>query len=439
MWLTRVALSWDNLLLWMVVGQCGPTKPHEKRHAMPVKHLTESAIDKWPLETGETVYLTDDNEPGFQARVRLGKSGRRSVTFLWAREKRDGKERERKYKKLGPRIPKVFGVSEARAEAERLNARWKLGEVRGETKSDGVPNVKEVWEGDVHKDGERGFRTRLHRPGKDGKPKLRPRTWEYYDNIADHIIRELGHRRIDQLTVEDVEDFHDRITRTVGYRPADAAVDLLGRMYRWWAAKNRSKIPDPTSVVDRHGTEERKFKLVPEEVELFFEVVKADPDRDLWTLIAFTGCRRNEALQAHRGQFDLDAMVWVIPEEASKNKEPQVKPLVEEVAEIVRRRGVGLLFPNTKDGVRSGVKKEWNRLREAAEGKLDHWTPHTLRKLHATTARSHAGLTEGETADLLGHRAKESQSAYAFGTDESVARAQQKVAESLRGFRTKKS
>lgn len=380
-------------------------------------HLTESDLENKRLNPGDKVELADSVEAGLFARIYQKKNGSRSVLFFWRRERVVDGERVRYHEKLGPRVPKVFGLKEARKAAQQLNASLVLGEVNGAPRADGSPTVKAAWESFREKE--------LHTAGT---PRVRTRTLEGYDVSAKHFIRELGHWRIDKLDVDLVERMRDMVTETAGPRPANAALDLLGRVFRWWVTRERKRLPDPTGIVRRHKIEPREFDLKPDEVKRFLDAAEKDPMRDLWLLIAFTGCRRGEALRAHRDQFDLEARTWTIPAEGSKNKRPMVKQLVPEVVEIVKRHE-GLLFPNGKGGVRTGIKKEWNQLREAAE--LPQWTPHTLRKLMGSTGRI-SGLTEGQIADLLGHRDLKSQAAYAFGNEQSVRAATETVAAELR-------
>lgn len=365
--------------------------------------FTNTDIKKIIAKPDGTKRITDKKEDGLA--VRFNASG---ATFIWQRERKDDDgERIRSYKKIGPFNEDVLGVDEARARARAHNAEFLRGQADGSVATTRIPTVKQQAEAYF---------------AREVTPRLRPRTQEGYERWRNLLVAEIGHRKIVEVTPGDVERMRDVITEENGPRAANGVVGLFGQIYRDWAAWARNSTPDPTSVVRRNHVPRREFKLVPEEVETFFRVAEADEDRDLWIFLAYTGCRRNEALNATREQFDLDGKhpTWTVPADIAKNKKPTPKALAPEVIEIVRKTENGLLFPSRRLKPRPGIKREWNRLRAAAGGVLDGWTPHTLRKLAATVARQ-AGLSQKQIADQLGQVDLESQASYAFGTDDEAA------------------
>ena len=366
--------------------------------------FTNTDIQKWIAKPGKTKRITDKKEDGLA--VRLTASG---ATFIWQREFTDTDgERVRFYEKIGPFTPDILGVDEAREQARDHNATFLRRQSGGTKTTVRIPTVE--------KQAKDFFKQKI------AAGDWRPRTQEGYERWRDLLVAEIGHRKIVEVGVEDVERMFDLLTEENGPRAANGVVGLFGQIYRDWAARARNSTPDPTSVVRRNHIPRREFTLVPEEVETFFRVAQADKDRDLWMFLAFTGCRRNEALHATREQFDLDGdhPTWTIPAEVSKNKKPTPKALAPEVIEIVRKTETGLLFPSRRLKPRAGIKRDWERVRAAADGVLDNWTPHSLRKLAGTVARQ-AGLSREARADQLGQIDLESQAAYAFGTDDEAA------------------
>jgi len=370
------------------------------------EHLTEELLNTHHLEPEKRVELADDVEPGLFARLRLGKSGKRSVHFIWRRG--GGGTRKHHYANLGPRVKDVFGLKEARKAAEKLNARLLLGQVEAVKKSK-VPTLREAWE-----------TFREYRLGED---RVRPRTLAFYDAAAGHFLEAYDFVKINKISSDDCLRLHTRLGRTVGKRTANATIDLLGRVWEWSANRGHCDGRNPTLIVERYPIQVRRFDLDEDEVRRFFLAVEDDPLCDLWLLLAYTGCRKDNALAAHRGQFDLETKTWTIPAETAKGKQPILIQLVDEVVEIVQRSGDGWLFPaeRSASGHRTNVAKDWKRIREKAQ--LPHWTVHTLRKLFATVARNAGEADKGIAADLLGHVDLSSQKAYAFSTAEGVRRA----------------
>ena len=383
------------------------------------QHLTDKKIQDKKIPAGQTrVQIRDDEEPGLAVLIRINKKGQRFETFLFDRIHNG----VRTYLQLGPFIKGSYGIAEARAAAKAKNRAIDENETTGTLRDNGASTLDEAWS---------TYRARL--TARVGDDKLRPRTLEGYDTSARHFLTSLGWLKVSRLTVNHCEDLHDALTDEAGDRPANAALDLLSRVYRDWAARNRCQVPDPTSVVRRHTIQERKFKLIDDEVGRLFAAVEADPLRDLWLLLIYTAVRRNNALQAHRDQFDLEAKTWTIPKEEAKAGREIVIQLVDEVVEIVRARGEGYLFPGVgKTGHMVNVKKPWDRVRQAAG--LPHYMVHTLRKLHASIGGG-AGLTDGQSSDLLGHGSLESKTAYRFVPEQEVREGQEKIAERIRSFR----
>jgi integrase len=385
------------------------------------EHLTDKTIQTRRVDTGKTVQIRDDEQPGLAVRIRVNKKGQRFETFVFDRDQNG----HRFYQKLGPFIAGSYGIKEAREAAKIKNRGLGENDAEGTLRDTNNDTIDAAW---------LTYRARLH--ARIGDAKLRPRTLEGYDCSARHFLRSLGWLKVSRLSVDHCRDLHDALTAEAGARPANASLDLLSRIFRDWRVRTRSRLPDPADAKDavhRHEIKKRKFKLIDEELVRLMTAIEADPLKDLWLLLIYTAVRRNNALQAHRDQFDLEAKTWTIPKGEAKAGKEIVIQLVDEVVEIVKARGDGYLFPGRWGrGHLVNIKKPWDRVRQAAG--LPHYMVHTLRKLHATLGNS-AGLTQGQTADLLGHGSLDSQSAYSFTPAVDVLDGQKKIAKRIGSYR----
>jgi integrase len=135
-------------------------------------------------------------------------------------------------------------------------------------------------------------------------------------------------------------------------------------------------------------------------------------------LIALTGCRKSEALDAKWGEFDLDRGYWTIPATRTKQKKMTRFPLVPEALAHLRalykkRASDTLLFPQARDATRSQdtLKRSWRTIITRAgltavtnleDGTTSEFRIHDLRYNFGTMAVE-AGLALEVVAGLLGH------------------------------------
>jgi integrase len=135
-------------------------------------------------------------------------------------------------------------------------------------------------------------------------------------------------------------------------------------------------------------------------------------------LIALTGCRKSEALDAKWGEFDLDQGYWTIPATRTKQKKMTRVPLLPEAhahlhALYSTRVSDTLLFPQARDATRSQdtLKRSWRTIITRAgltavtnleDGTTSEFRIHDLRHNFGTMAVE-AGVAIEVVAGLLGH------------------------------------
>jgi integrase len=116
------------------------------------------------------------------------------------------------------------------------------------------------------------------------------------------------------------------------------------------------------------------------------------PYQPIIELLALTGLRRNEVVEARWVEFDFDQARWTIPSARMKGARPHVVPLTPRMIEIVKSlpRTSAFLFPNDndtraftsfarfKENIDARMVEELRR--EDAEAKLEQWTLHDIRR-----------------------------------------------------------
>ena len=146
-------------------------------------------------------------------------------------------------------------------------------------------------------------------------------------------------------------------------------------------------IEDPIS----QKTIQRDRRLDDDELAMVWRAAEAlgYPFGPAVQLLALSGQRRAEVLEATWGEFNLTAGTWTIPRERAKNNREHVVPLSDAALAIVeglpRVTGSPFLFTTTGTAPASGISKAKTRLdaliAEANDGQpLPDWRLHDLRR-----------------------------------------------------------
>ena len=120
-------------------------------------------------------------------------------------------------------------------------------------------------------------------------------------------------------------------------------------------------------------------------------VALAEPFGALVRLLVLTGQRRGEVSGMLWGEVDLEAAVWRLPGNRTKNHQAHSVPLseaaVETLRSIKRREGAGLVFEGSRQTAVSGFGKMKTRLDAALAnelGRVEPWILHDIRRTVAT-------------------------------------------------------
>jgi integrase len=150
---------------------------------------------------------------------------------------------------------------------------------------------------------------------------LRISTWERYEQICrKHIIPEMGHQELKNLSPTATQDLYRRKLNTLSPRTVQYIhVTLrrsLSQALKWnLVPKNVAGLVDPPKV-----TKEEMRPLTAEEVNVLFESVKDTPLEALYVLAATTGLRRGEMLALKWSDIDLDARTLYVRRNLSLTK-----------------------------------------------------------------------------------------------------------------------
>ena len=399
------------------------------------QNLTKRFLDSVaPLE-GKEFIVWDASLTGFGVRVKP--SGRKS--FLYKYRTPDGRQRK---VTLGS-----FG--QITVEQARRLATAGLGKVAsGHDPSQDRHDIKKAQTvGDLcdqyYADAEAG--KILYR----GKPKKASTLAIDKGRIERHIKPMIGRKQIAALTRQDVTKFmydirdgKTAITVKTGPRglarvrggmgTAKKAVSVLSAIYNY-AIRSGMVEHNPCQYVERPADNKRTRFLNPEEYARLGLALNDQAISTQYTsaslaitILALTGCRRNEILALVRDEVDVTGRCLRLGDtKTGAQIRPCGKPALELLTQQLASHTSQFVFPSTKNnGPIINIRTPMGKVCKMAE--LENVTPHTLRHSYATVAHE-LGYSELTIAGLLGHSAASVTSRYAHHVDHVLADAADRV------------
>jgi integrase len=367
---------------------------------------------------------TDDQVKGFSVRVMA--SGQRS--FVLRYHTKAGRERRMTIGEFP-----TWGVAAARSEASALRKRVDRGEdplAKFEQMRD-APTVAYLC-----KEYEETYLTTL-RPSSQADKR---------SQIRRDIVPALKHRKVAEVTLQDVEAIHRSVSKRGPYqgnRTRSTLVHMFKMAVAWgWRTDN------PCLGITKNAEHQRARYLTGDEMpRLSKSLTELDDQQaaDIFRLCLLTGARRGEVRAMRWADLDLRGSTWVKPPHATKqNKEHRV-PLSPPALSVLARLREGaeedatFVFPGEGGtGHRIDLKKPWAKVRKAAG--IAEVRVHDLRHSFASLAVN-AGYSLPFIGALLGHADPSTTARYSHLFDDPLREAVARIGEQVVGkpARTKKA
>ena len=240
------------------------------------------------------------------------------------------------------------------------------------------------------------------------------------------ILPALGKKRVEQLTMRDIEVLNLGLEKTP-YQ-ANRLLAALSKMFAcamaWgWRSDN------PVRGIQKYTEAKRDRWLDEDELKRLWDVLEQYPTHLTalaLKLLILTGARKNEVLQATWDQFDLEGGIWTKPSHLTKQKKTEHLPLSPEAIALLHQvkdlnHSGPHLFPGRVPGKPiQETKTFWHRaLRQAS---LENIRIHDLRHTHAAHLVS-SGLSLSIVGKLLGHTQASTTQRYAHLSHQSLRQA----------------
>lgn len=247
--------------------------------------------------------------------------------------------------------------------------------------------------------------------------KPRKKSWKRdVDRWEQHIAKWGAKKSLGEIRRADVVAFHAALGKDIGHYGANHVLAQLKHMLNV-AVEHEWVIGNPAASVKRFPRRSRRRFLGPDEIPRFLAAVdtlRSPTARDFFRMLLFTGGRRSNVAAMQWRDINLDAGVWTVVADESKNKEPMPIVLPIQAIEILqRRRGESKwVFPSASSG--SGhfawPKTSWKRV--LAKSGLTNLRIHDLRRSLGSWMLK-IGTPLSIIGESLGHRSLSATQVYA--------------------------
>lgn len=368
-----------------------------------VENIIPGDADKWAW---------DSTLPGFGVRVQP--SGRR--TFLIRYRTHEGQQRKLTVGRCTDLTP-----DQARDIAKRAFAAVAAGEDPTKKRRDArvAPTMADLAERYM----------RLH-----ARPYKKPSSVRHDIRNWARVLPELGSRKIESITQEDMLSIHGALSQTPV--TANHVRALLSHMFTMAIKWKLRTAANPCIGVPRFKIRQRELVLTPAQLgdmnRALTELVDLGRIRqqhaDLFRLLILTGCRLSEIMTARREWVDVERRLLLLPD--SKVGQRRVNLPMMAIAIIEAMPEHQWLIPG-KIARRhmETPHAAWERVKAHA-GLPRETRIHDLR--HTAGSLGHrAGLSQRQIADMLGHRNLATTERYLHGFVEDRARSSDTVADAI--------
>ncbi|ORE97475.1 site-specific integrase [Aurantimonas sp. 22II-16-19i] len=224
--------------------------------------------------------------------------------------------------------------------------------------------------------------------------KRNKRSWAEDERVLRvDVLPAIGRTKAVAVKRRDVLDIIDAKAEAGKLTQSTHILAVVRKMFGWAVDEDYLEVSPAVGIRPRAKAVKRDRVLSAAEVRAIWTALPDAPLRpitiDVFQLLFLTGQRSGEVCGMRRGEIDLDAALWTIPGERTKNGLTHVVPLSPAALVIVER---ALRRADEEAGAplfsRTGEPIESNAIAKAAKLKLqildERWTPHDIRRTVAT-------------------------------------------------------
>jgi integrase len=181
--------------------------------------------------------------------------------------------------------------------------------------------------------------------------QMKPRSLSEYKALhTRYVLDGLGKLKVSAVTQAKLARLHSDITlgRVEGFKAfkgfkggastANRMLAMVKAAYNWGASQGLLSVLNPAANIKKNPETSRERYVEPHELGKFFEAVEAAPPkaRAFFLLAVLTGARRSNVSAMRWADIDMDAALWTVPGEVTKNGDALKVPLVPEALAVLK-------------------------------------------------------------------------------------------------------
>ncbi len=249
-----------------------------------------------------------------------------------------------------------------------------------------------------------------------------------------HLLPRFGHKRIDEVTFKELQQYHCEIQNSHCAATANRHLSLLSKMFSC-AIDWRYIVQNPCKGIKKFSEQNSKERfLTSDEIRKLFMAMgqmkgKSDTAIAALKLLLLTGMRKNEVLQQHWQNVDLERGIWFVPK--TKNGKAHHVVLNGEakklLLELHTKRNSTFVFPSRNpEKPLVELRRCLNQLVQIAE--IKPLRVHDLRHSFASIC-AQSGVPLLQIKTLLNHANLSTTQRYMHLTDNNLADATKVVSD----------
>ncbi|XIA67810.1 tyrosine-type recombinase/integrase [Bradyrhizobium sp. TZ2] len=218
----------------------------------------------------------------------------------------------------------------------------------------------------------------------------RPRTIEATQQLLDlHVLPRWRRRPINDVTRRDVLELLDGLVESGRPVAANRVLTAIRKMFNWAIERDIIALSPCAGVKPPTQEQSRDRVLSDDELANVWRAAEqlGGPFGALVELLILTGQRRDEVARMAWGEVDLDAQLWTLPKERSKNGRPHDVVLSAPAVAILKSLPqIGDSFVLTTDGksAASNYSASKRKLDKLLPADMPPWWLHDLRRTVAS-------------------------------------------------------
>ena len=382
--------------------------------------LTKRVVESYPSDSSKRLLVWDTEITGFC--VRIYPTGKKTYFFQYRNSRK-----ETKFIKIG--VHGNITTEQAREKATQLALKVSAGQdpsLKPPPKPIS-PTIEDLAEKYLE----------LHAE-KEKRPKS---IKEDKAMLKNHILKQFGTRKVDDITFEDIQKLHVSLSKI--RVQSNRILSLLHKMFEL-AIQWRWRADNPVSGIKKYQEHKRTRWLQEDEMKRLLDVLDSSPNQTTVNIIRLsllTGARKHEVLKATWDQFDLAKGVWTKSAHTTKQKKMEHLPLSPDALTILKtmekmKNDSPFLFPGKVKGKPlQDIKKSWATITKQAN--LKDFRIHDIRHTYASHLVS-SGLSLSIVGKLLGHTQASTTQRYAHLADEPLREATTLFAEKVKEMSSRK-